>query len=107
VLKENEAGVKTADLARMHGVSEATLFNWKARLRGYGVSEEKRLKRLEDENVKLKEFRAGQLLDAAALHELLAKKWWGPPPSAKGRISSRDGPVGTGGAARSSTPTGG
>jgi putative transposase len=31
VLREYEAGAKTADLARKHGVSEATLYNWKAK----------------------------------------------------------------------------
>lgn len=29
ILREHEAGAKTADLARQHGVSEATLYNWK------------------------------------------------------------------------------
>ena len=81
VLKEREAGAKTADLAAKHGVSEATLYNWKAKFGGICVSEAKRLKPLEDENAKLL---AEQMPDAAALRELLAKKWWGPPPSAKG-----------------------
>ena len=44
VLKEHEAGAKTADLARKHGVSEATLYNWKAKYGGMDVSEAKRLK---------------------------------------------------------------
>src|SRR3954464_11030542 len=48
VLKEHEAGAKTADLARKHGVSEATLYNWKAKFGGMDVSEAKRLKQLED-----------------------------------------------------------
>src|SRR3984957_3035832 len=48
VLKEHEAGAKTADLARKHGISEATLYNWKAKYGGMDVSEAKRLKRLED-----------------------------------------------------------
>jgi putative transposase len=47
VLKEHEAGAKTADLARKHGVSEATLYNWKAKYGGMDVSEAKRLKQLE------------------------------------------------------------
>jgi putative transposase len=47
------------------------------------VPEAKRLKQLEDENAKLKKLLAEQMPDAAALRELLAKKWWGPPPSAK------------------------
>ncbi len=83
VLKEHEAGAKTADLARKHGVSEATLYNWKAKYGGMDVSEAKRLKQLEDENAKLKKLLAEQMLDVAALRELLAKKWQGPPPSAK------------------------
>jgi putative transposase len=75
VLKEHEAGVRTADLARKHGVSEATLYNWKSRYGGMDVSEAKRLKQFEEENARLKKLLAEQLLDAAALRELLAKKW--------------------------------
>ena len=75
VLREHEAGAKTADLARKHGISEATLYNWKARYGGMDVSEAKRLKALEHENAKLKKLLAEQMLDAAALRELLSKKW--------------------------------
>ena len=75
VLKEHEAGAKTGDLARKHGVSEATLYNWKAKYGGMDVCEAKRLKQLEDENAKLKKLLAEQMLDAAALRELLSKKW--------------------------------
>jgi putative transposase len=73
-LKDHDAGAKTADLARKHGVSEATLYNWKAKYGGMDVSEAKRLKHLEDENAKLKKLLAEQMLDAAALRELLSKK---------------------------------
>jgi putative transposase len=75
VLKEHEAGAKTSDLARKHGISEATLYNWKAKYGGMDVSEARRLKALEDENAKLKKLLAEQMLDAAALRELLSKKW--------------------------------
>ena len=75
VLKEHEAGAKTADLTRKHGVSEATVYNWRAKYGGMDVSEAKRLKQLEDENAKLKKLLAEQMLDAAALRELLSKKW--------------------------------
>ena len=75
VLKEQEAGAKAADLCRKHGISEATFYNWKAKYGGMEVSEAKRLKALEDENAKLKKLLAEQMLDAAALRELLAKKW--------------------------------
>ncbi|ANK88477.1 IS3 family insertion sequence transposase protein (plasmid) [Rhizobium phaseoli] len=74
VLKEQEAGAKAADLCRKHGISEATFYNWKAKYGGMEVSEAKRLKALEDENARLKKLLAEQMLDAAALRELLAKK---------------------------------
>jgi putative transposase len=75
VLREHEAGAKAGDLARKHGISEATLYNWKARYAGMGVSDARRLKALEEENAKLKKLLAEQMLDASALRELLSKKW--------------------------------
>lgn len=75
ILREHEAGVKTADLARKHGIAEATIYNWKAKYGGLEVSEAKRLKVLEDENRKLKKLLAESVLDNAALKELLSKKW--------------------------------
>ena len=73
ILREQEAGAKTADLARKHGVSEATLYNWKAKFGGMDVSDAKRLKALEDENGKLKRLLADAMLDNTALKELLSK----------------------------------
>ncbi|MGA9207917.1 MAG: IS3 family transposase [Terriglobales bacterium] len=78
VLREHEAGAKTAELARKHGISEATLYNWKAKYGGLDVSEAKRLRTLEDENRKLKKLLAESMLDNAALKELLFKKMVGP-----------------------------
>jgi putative transposase len=75
VLREQEAGAKAADLARKHGISEATLYNWKAKYGGLDVSEARRLKALEEENTKLKKLLADSMLDNAALKELLSKKW--------------------------------
>jgi putative transposase len=75
ILREQDAGAKVADLARKHGISEAMLYNWKAKYGGLDVSEAKRLKSLEDENVKLKKILADQMLETAALRELLSKKW--------------------------------
>ena len=75
VLREHEAGAKTGDLSRKHGISEATLYNWRAKYGGMDVSDAKRLKALEDENAKLKKLLADQMLEAAALKELLSKKW--------------------------------
>ena len=75
VLREHEAGAKAADLARKHGISEATLYNWKAKYSGMEVSDAKRLRSLEEENRKLKKLLAESMLDQAALKELLTKKW--------------------------------
>jgi putative transposase len=62
-LSEHEAGAKTADLARKHGISEATLYNWKAKYGGMEVSDAKRLRSLEEENRKLKKLLAESMLD--------------------------------------------
>ena len=62
ILKEQEAGMATADVCRKHGVSSATFYKWKARYGGLEVSDARRLKALEDENAKLK--------------KLLAKRCW-------------------------------
>ena len=75
VLKEAEAGAKTAELACRHGISEATLYNWKAKYGELEVSEAKRLRALEDENAKLKRLLADAMLDNAGLKDLLSKKW--------------------------------
>jgi putative transposase len=75
VLRDQEAGAKAADLCRKHGMSEATLYNWKAKYGGMDVSDAKRLKALEDENAKLKKLLAESMLDVSALRELLGKKW--------------------------------
>lgn len=75
VLKEQEAGAKAVDLCRKHGISEATFYNWEAKYGGMEVSEAKRLKALEEENAKLKKLLGEQMLDVAALRELLSKKW--------------------------------
>jgi len=58
ILKEHEAGVKTADLCRKHGISEASFYNWKAKYGGLQVSEAKRLKGLESENARRTRLRA-------------------------------------------------
>ena len=75
ILREHEAGAKAADLARKHGLSEATLYNWKAKFGGMDVSDARKLRALEEENGKLKRLLADAMLDASALRELLAKKW--------------------------------
>ena len=75
VLREQEAGAKTADICRKHGISDATFYKWKARYGGLEVSDAKRLRALEDENGRLKRMLADAMLDNAALKDLLGKKW--------------------------------
>ena len=65
VLREQEAGVSTAEVCRKHGVSTATFYKWKSKFGGLEVSDAKRLRALEDENRRLKKLLAEQMLDAA------------------------------------------
>lgn len=75
ILREQEAGAKTADVCRKHGVSDATFYKWKARYGGMEVSNARRLKALEDENAKLKKLLAEAMLDNAMLRDVAARKW--------------------------------
>jgi putative transposase len=75
ILREHEAGAKTADVCRRHGVSDATFYKWKAKYGGMEVSDARKLKGLEDENRKLKKLLAETMLDIAMLKELNSKKW--------------------------------
>jgi putative transposase len=75
ILKEQEAGAKTAEVCRRHGISEATFYNWKAKYGGLEVSQARRLKALEDENARLKKLLAESMLDNAVLKDVAAKKW--------------------------------
>ncbi|WP_209490471.1 IS3 family transposase [Xanthobacter flavus] len=74
ILKEHEAGVPVSDLCRKHGVSDASIYKWKARFGGMDVSEAKRLRALEDENAKLKRMLADAMLDNVALKDLPGKE---------------------------------
>ena len=74
-MKEHEAGISVTDLCRKHGVSDASIYKWKAKFGGMDVSEAKRLRSLEDENAKLKRLLADAMLDNVALKDLLGKKW--------------------------------
>ena len=73
VLKEQEAGGKTAEVCRRHGISPATFYKWKAKFGGMDVSDARRLKDLESENAKLKRLVADLSLDKLMLKELLRK----------------------------------
>jgi putative transposase len=79
VLKQHEAGVKTADLCREHGISEATFYNWKSKFGGMDVSEAQRLRQMEDENRRLKQLVADLSLDKEMLKAVIRKNGWSLP----------------------------
>jgi putative transposase len=75
ILREHEAGMKTDEVCRKHGISSATFYKWKAKYGGMDVSDARRLRALEDENSKLKKLLAETMLDNAILKDIAAKKW--------------------------------
>jgi putative transposase len=79
ILEEQEAGAKTADVCRRHGISDAAFYNWKARYGGLEVSQARRLKALEDENARLKKLLAEAMLDNAVLKDVAARNVWSAP----------------------------
>jgi len=74
ILKKQEAGIKTSDLCREYGISDATFYNWKAKYGGLEVKEVKRLRELEQENAKLKKMYAEISMENYALKVLISKK---------------------------------
>ena len=79
ILKQHEAGVKTAELCREHGISAATFYQWEAKFGGTDVSEAQRLKAMEDENCRLKQLVADLSLDKEALKSVIRKNGWSLP----------------------------
>ena len=75
ILKEHDAGAKSEELCRRHGISGTTFYKWKAKFGGLDVSEARKLKSLEDENRRLKKLLAEQMLDNAALKDLVGKNF--------------------------------
>jgi putative transposase len=75
ILREQEAGMATAEVCRQHGISTATFYAWKSKYGGLDVSDAKRLRTLEDENRKLKKLLAEHVLDNATLKEMLTKNF--------------------------------
>ena len=91
VLREQEAGAKTADVCRKHGISSATFYKWKAKYGGLDVSDAKRLKALEDENAELKRLLADAMLDNADAEGPRWQKMYDLPRPGKGLGRSDDG----------------
>jgi putative transposase len=75
ILQEVDGGMTGRDVCRKHKISEQTLYRWKAKYGGLGVSEVKRLKELERENEELKKIVAEQALDIRMLKDVNAKKF--------------------------------
>ena len=77
ILKQQEAGISVKDLAREHGISDATFYNWKAKYGGMEANEIKRMKELEEENARLKRIVANLTLEIDAVKNVLEKKYGG------------------------------
>ena len=75
ILKEAESGMAVSDLARKHGISAATFYQWRSRYGGMAVSDMQRLRELEQENGWLKKMYANLSLDHELLKEVLQKKF--------------------------------
>ena len=75
MIREHDAGVKTAEICRKYGISDATFYKYKARFGGMTVSDAQRLRTLEAENAKLKRLLADTMLDNAALKDLATKNF--------------------------------
>jgi putative transposase len=74
ILKQQESGQTVAQIARQHGISEATFYTWKSKYGGMQVSELTRLKELEEENRRLKQMYADLSLENQAIKAVLRKK---------------------------------
>ena len=74
-LKQAETGTRVEEVCRKMGISEATFYNWKKKFGGMGVAELRRLRQLEDENLRLKKLVADLSLDKEMLQEVIKKKF--------------------------------
>ena len=75
ILRQQDSGVKVADICREHGISQATFYKWRSKYGGMDASMLKRVKELEAENARLKRMYAESQMDQAILKEALSKKW--------------------------------
>jgi putative transposase len=83
ILKQHEAGVKTSDLCREHGISAATFYGWKSKYGGMNVNEAQRLRRMENENRRLKALVADLSLDREALKAVIRENGWSLRPESR------------------------
>ena len=74
ILQEAEAGKKTREICRQHGISDATYYHWKSKYGGMSASELKRLKESEGEVTQYKWMYAERARENDALKALIAKK---------------------------------
>ena len=74
IIKQSEDGTAVAEVCRKAGISQATYFNWKKKYSGMMPSEMKRLRELDQENVRLKKIVADLSLDKEMLQSVIRKK---------------------------------
>lgn len=78
-LKRQEGGISTKEICRDMSISEATFYNWKSKYGGMEASDVRRLKDLEEENIRLKKMYADVSMDNQILKELFTRKGWALP----------------------------
>ena len=74
ILKEEESGIKVAELSRKHNVSAATIYNWKGKYGGMELSQLKKMKQIEGELSQYKKMYAELAHENYALKDLIEKK---------------------------------
>jgi len=74
IIKQGEEGTPVAEICRKAGINQANYFNWKKKYTGLLPTEMKRLKRLEDENGRLKKIVADLTLDREMLQDVIRRK---------------------------------
>ena len=75
MIKEQEAGMSTAEVCRKHGISSASFYKYKSKYGGMDISDARKLRALQDENAKLKKLLAEQMLDNTMLKDVASRKW--------------------------------
>ena len=75
ILRQADSGTQVAELCRHYGITSTTFYRWKRKFGGMELSEAKRLRKLEEENRRLKRIVADQALNIQVLNEVLGKEW--------------------------------
>jgi putative transposase len=74
ILKEADSGIPIAELTRKYGLGNSTIYNWRSKYAGMEASDLRELKRLKEENQRLKNLYAKASLENTILQEAIEGK---------------------------------